>query len=314
MQALLWILIGFCFGSLPFSFWIGKLVMDTDIRTLGDGNPGGFNVWKTGNKFWAIVAIFLDAIKGAIPVGLVNYNKSIIGWALIPVALAPLIGHIFSPLLRFRGGKGLATTFGIWLGLTYWMGPTVFGLSLFFWRKVFKSDRAVLSAGLMTLLVVLLLTGRGPTLAIICIGNLALVWWAYGKKDGRIMNKKFAQFENQDYLNLQTLRQNGQNVNTPVWFILKGEIIYIRTIATSSKVKRIHNNNQVKIMPCGSRGEPLGSWVDALARELPDENSYAKMSVWLAGKYGDQPANFEAQAKARGEKYTVIEITMERYK
>jgi uncharacterized protein len=132
------------------------------------------------------------------------------------------------------------------------------------------------------------------------------------KKDGKLMNKKFAQFEGQDFLNLQTLRKDGQSVNSPVWFILKGENIYIRTIATSSKVKRIHNNNRVKIMPCGSRGEPLGNWVEAQARELADENSYAKMSVWLAGKYGDQPAVFEAQAKARGERYTVIEITLER--
>jgi acyl phosphate:glycerol-3-phosphate acyltransferase len=186
MQALIWSLIGFSLGSLPFSLWIGKIAMNTDIRTLGDGNPGGFNVWKTGNKLWAIVAIFLDAIKGAIPVGLVNYNNSIVGWAFIPVALAPLFGHIFSPLLRFHGGKGLATTFGIWLGLTLWKGPTVFGLSLFFWKKIFKSDRSAISAGLLTLLVFLLLTGCGPTLAIICLGNLALVWWAYGKKGWKI--------------------------------------------------------------------------------------------------------------------------------
>jgi glycerol-3-phosphate acyltransferase PlsY len=49
--------------------------------------------------------------------------------------LAPLLGHIFSPFLKFRGGKGLSTTFGIWLGLTLWLGPTVFGLSLFAWKK-----------------------------------------------------------------------------------------------------------------------------------------------------------------------------------
>jgi len=126
------------------------------------------------------------------------------------------------------------------------------------------------------------------------------------------MNKLLAQFENQDYLNLQTLRRDGQSVNTPVWFVLKAETIFIRTIATSSKVKRIHNNNQVKIMPCGSRGEPMGSWVGALAREMNDADTYSKMTVWLAEKYGDQPAVFEAQAAARGEKYTVIEITLKR--
>ena len=126
------------------------------------------------------------------------------------------------------------------------------------------------------------------------------------------MNELLAQFENQEYLNLQTFRLDGQSVNTPVWFILKGEIIYIRTIATSSKVKRIHNNNRVKIMPCGSRGEPMGSWVGALASEMNDADTYSKMTVWLAEKYGNQPAVFKTQAAARGEKYTVIEITLKR--
>jgi len=126
------------------------------------------------------------------------------------------------------------------------------------------------------------------------------------------MNELLTQFENQDYLDLQTSRRDGQSVHTPVWFILRGEVIYIRTLATSSKVKRIHNNNQVKIMPSGSRGEPLGSWVDAQVREMNDADTYLKMTGWLAEKYGDQPQVFEAQAAARGEKYTVIEITLER--
>jgi uncharacterized protein len=126
------------------------------------------------------------------------------------------------------------------------------------------------------------------------------------------MNIQLKQFENQDYLNLQTMRKDGQGVNTPVWFVLQGTTIYVRTIATSSKVKRIHNNSQVKIMPCGARGESLGIWTPAQARELGDETAYARMSTWLAEKYGDQPGVFEKQAAARGEKYTVVEITLER--
>jgi acyl phosphate:glycerol-3-phosphate acyltransferase len=181
MQFLMWVVIGFSLGSLPFSLWIGRLALRTDIRKLGDGNPGGFNVWKAGGRFWAVLAVLLDGFKGAIPVGLAYYVYGVDSWSLVPVALAPLVGHIFSPFLKFRGGKGLATTFGIWLGLTLWLGPTVFGLSLFTWRRVFKSERSVIAAGMLTLLVALLLTGSGVTLAIICLANLALVWWAYGK-------------------------------------------------------------------------------------------------------------------------------------
>ena len=135
MQALFWTILGLFLGSIPFSLLVAKYALHTDIRTMGDGNPGGFNVWLAGGRSWAVIAILLDGLKGAVPVGLAHYIYGISGWSLIPVALAPLIGHIFSPFLKFHGGKGLATTFGIWLGLTLWLGPTVFGLSLFVWKK-----------------------------------------------------------------------------------------------------------------------------------------------------------------------------------
>lgn len=181
MQTLLWTILGFALGSIPFSLLVGKFALHTDIRSLGDGNPGGFNVWMAGGRFWAIVAVLLDGFKGAIPVGLAYYSYGVNGWPLIPVALAPLLGHMLSPFLNFRGGKGIATTFGIWLGLTLWLGPTVLGLSLFAWRKVLKSERTVIAAGMLTLLAALLVTGEGPTLALICLANLGLIWWAYGK-------------------------------------------------------------------------------------------------------------------------------------
>ncbi len=122
------------------------------------------------------------------------------------------------------------------------------------------------------------------------------------------MNKSLGQFNNQDFLNLQTFRKNGEGVPTPVWFVQDGDTLYIRTIANSGKVKRAHNKPQVEIMPCGSNGEPLGEWVPALARELGDAGTYAKVADLLSAKYGKQPKIYEANAIARGEKYTVLEI------
>jgi glycerol-3-phosphate acyltransferase PlsY len=183
MQILFWVILGGAFGSIPFSLLVGKYALHTDIRSLGDGNPGGFNVWRAGGRFWAILAVLLDGFKGAIPVGLAHYAYNVNGWPLIPVALAPLLGHIFSPFLNFRGGKGLSTTFGIWLGLTLWLGPTVFGLSLFAWKRVFKNERQVIAAGMLTLLGILILTGAWVELAIICLLNMALLWWTYGKDE-----------------------------------------------------------------------------------------------------------------------------------
>jgi len=180
---MLFLLLGFLSGMIPYSAIISRLALRTDLSTIGDGNPGGTNVWKAGGRGWAILAILLDGFKAAIPVGLAYFSGQIRGWELIPVALAPLLGHVFSPLLRFHGGKGLASTFGIWLGLTLWLGPTVFGLSLFIWRKLLKSDRASVIAGLLTLTVVLLISERNFILPAICLLNAALLGWSYSKTE-----------------------------------------------------------------------------------------------------------------------------------
>ena len=188
MQTLFWVILGAALGSIPFSLLVGKFALHTDIRSVGDGNPGGFNVWKAGGRFWAVLAVLLDGFKGAIHVGLAYFMYGVNGWQLIPVALAPLLGHIFSPFLKFRGGKGLSTTFGIWLGLTLWLGPTIFGLSLFAWKKVIKTEQRVIAAGMLTLLGILMLTGAGLELVMICLVNMALLWWTY-RKDERGNNE-----------------------------------------------------------------------------------------------------------------------------
>jgi hypothetical protein len=128
------------------------------------------------------------------------------------------------------------------------------------------------------------------------------------------MDKSLEQFTNQDFLNLQTFRKNGEGVATPLWFVQDGKIIYVRTIAGSGKVKRVHNNSNVEIMPCGENGEPLGGWVPALARELGDAGTYAKVAGLLATKYGEQPKIYETNAISRGEKYTVLEIRPKKQK
>ncbi|UCF26612.1 MAG: glycerol-3-phosphate acyltransferase, partial [Chloroflexota bacterium] len=105
---LAWVIFAFFCGSLPLSYWVGKLFVKADIRQIGDGNPGGANVWKAGGSWWGISAILLDGLKGLIPVSLAFYLGGVDGWWLFLVSIAPVIGHIFSPFLKFQGGKALA--------------------------------------------------------------------------------------------------------------------------------------------------------------------------------------------------------------
>ncbi len=83
----------------------------------------------------------------------------------------------------------------------------------------------------------------------------------------------FAAFAGHKYLNLETFKKNGEGVKTPVWFVADASVsldssdakLYVYTIGVSGKVKRIRNNNRVRVAPCNARGGLLGEWVDARA-------------------------------------------------
>ncbi len=102
------VLIAFLCGSLPFSVWLGKLFLKVDVRQYGDGNPGAANVFRSGSKAVGLLALMLDVSKAAAPVGLSYYNLGIRGIPMYLIAIAPMLGHVFSPFLRFRGGKAIA--------------------------------------------------------------------------------------------------------------------------------------------------------------------------------------------------------------
>ncbi len=120
------------------------------------------------------------------------------------------------------------------------------------------------------------------------------------------------QFADQIYLNLQTYRKNGEAMSTPVWFVQDGEKFYVRTIAGSGKAKRINNDSKVQIMPCGQRGEPLGTWLAAQAHEMTDEVTFAHVKSLLITKYGEIVETLEAEAQERGQKYTVLLVEPEK--
>ncbi len=108
---------GFWLGACPFSVWIGQWLLGKDIRDYGDGNPGAANVFRAGGCKSGVLAAFFDVVKG---VPFVVLAHSLFGFpeaAVLSVALSAILGHAFSPLLRLRGGKSLAVTFGVLLAL-----------------------------------------------------------------------------------------------------------------------------------------------------------------------------------------------------
>ena len=130
IEAIIFAVVAFLLGSIPFSFLIGKIGLKKDIRTVGDGNPGGFNVLKAGGVAWGGLAIFLDAFKAALPVGLATHIFLFTGWDLVIISIAPVFGHAFSPFLRFKGGKAIASTGGVTIGWSILPMPMVLMIAL----------------------------------------------------------------------------------------------------------------------------------------------------------------------------------------
>jgi PPOX class probable F420-dependent enzyme len=94
-----------------------------------------------------------------------------------------------------------------------------------------------------------------------------------------------ATFSPHRYLSLETYRRTGQAVATPVWFVVDRDVIYVYSLATAGKVKRIRNNPRVRIAPCDARGRLTGAWVEATAR-IVDERHAAQAHGLLRAKYG----------------------------
>jgi glycerol-3-phosphate acyltransferase PlsY len=189
LELLIWTIVGFLAGSLPFSVWVGRTVLKQDIRRYGDANPGATNVLRAGGKKLGALALLLDTLKSLLPVGLAYYWAGIQDWRIIPIAVAPIAGHAFSPWLGWRGGKAMATSLGTWMALTIWEGPTFGGLLIWFFSwLVGPNGWAVLFTFLCLLPILLVLPpawhlfGQPPSSEVIIgvwLANVAIVLYKH---------------------------------------------------------------------------------------------------------------------------------------
>jgi acyl phosphate:glycerol-3-phosphate acyltransferase len=176
MLSLGWVCAGLVLGSLPFSYWIGRIFLHKDIRAYGDGSPGASNVARAGNKGLYVAAALLDAFKGTVPVWLAQMVSGISGWELAAVAVAPVLAHAFTPFLKFRGGMGVATTYGVWLGLTGWVGPLILGISMGLMFAIQKNWVWAGIGGMVGLLIFLLVQQSQLNFIGICLAHTAILF------------------------------------------------------------------------------------------------------------------------------------------
>ncbi len=130
-------LVAFGIGSLPFGYWVGRL-RGVDIRQHGSGNIGATNVFRVLGAKAGVAVLLLDAFKGWLPTFVVARATQSDVDALL-IGAAAILGHTFSPFMRFRGGKGIATGLGVLLAAA----PATAGVAFVVWLTAFGLTRWV---------------------------------------------------------------------------------------------------------------------------------------------------------------------------
>jgi len=177
MSWILLVLIAFLCGSLPFSVWLGKLFLGLDVRRFGDGNPGATNVFRAGSKILGLLSLILDVAKAAAPVGLAYHNLGVRGAPMFLISIAPVLGHVFSPFLKFQGGKALAVSLGVWIGLTTWKASLAGVVATLIGMAFTATSGWAVMVGLAGILAALLIWMPDPLFLAVWAGvTLILIW------------------------------------------------------------------------------------------------------------------------------------------
>lgn len=172
----LWLVVGYLLGSITSGVIIARMMNLGNLREIGSGNIGATNVLRTGNKKAAALTLLFDAVKGAIAVLLARYlsGEGAVGIA----AVAALLGHCFPVWLGFKGGKGVATYFGIMFATAWPMGLAAAAL----WLIVagisrYSSMAALIVAGWLPIIMIFGGYGQYSLLAVILAIIIVIRHW-----------------------------------------------------------------------------------------------------------------------------------------
>ena len=187
---LLTLLLGYLLGSIPSGFLVGQWCKGIDLRTIGSGSTGATNVLRNVGKGPALAVFFVDVAKGAAAVLLarsLNPTSALIDWIQVLAGLAALAGHIWPVWLGFKGGKAVATGFGMFLGLAWPVGLACFGIFM----AVFSISRIVSLASVVAAVSLPLLMAAGSDSnanLVVALVAMLLVLWRHRSNIQRLIN------------------------------------------------------------------------------------------------------------------------------
>ncbi len=186
MKWFLLVVFAYLLGSVPTGLVIARVFRLGDPRSAGSGNIGATNVGRTLGKKWGAVTLVGDALKGFVPtVWAAAVFPS--AWAVVSVALAAYLGHLFPVYLRFRGGKGVATGLGVFLALapgSVLLAAAVFGAIV--WRFRIVSVGSLAAAAALPLILAFFRHPLPHVVLALVVG--ALSFWAHRANIERLLS------------------------------------------------------------------------------------------------------------------------------
>jgi glycerol-3-phosphate acyltransferase PlsY len=197
MNEILLILIAYLLGSVPTAVMVSRRFFNIDIREYGSGNAGATNVYRVMGSKWGTLVMIADMLKGVLAVQLAlllpDYEPEGMAFQNLQtlLGLAAVIGHIFPIWADFRGGKGVATIFGMVLGispLTAVGCVTVFSLVLFLTR--FVSLSSILASISFPIFILVVFNVDNPLYRVFAITVALLVLLTHQKNIGRLLKGK----------------------------------------------------------------------------------------------------------------------------
>jgi acyl phosphate:glycerol-3-phosphate acyltransferase len=194
MNEILLIILAYLIGSIPTSVWVSQYFFNIDIRDYGSGNAGATNTYRVLGPKWGTFVMVVDMLKGIVAVKLAlllpAYADSDVNLQNLQtgLGLAAVVGHIFPIWADFRGGKGVATLFGLVLGISPWTALSCVGIFiLVLYLTRFVSLSSILASIAFPIFILVIFNVDNPAYRVFAIAVALMVLLTHQKNIGRIL-------------------------------------------------------------------------------------------------------------------------------
>jgi acyl phosphate:glycerol-3-phosphate acyltransferase len=178
--------VAYFIGSISSAIIICRLMGLPDPREQGSGNPGATNVMRIGGKKAAAITLLGDLLKGLIPV----YIAKLLGVSvelLVIIGLAAFMGHLYPVFFNFKGGKGVATSIGVLLGFSWWLGLAFVGTWLLIYKVGKISSVSALCASVLSPVYAWFISGNIVIVGVSAV-MMVLLLWRHKRNIQRLLN------------------------------------------------------------------------------------------------------------------------------